>query len=68
MVKKKTFQAALHNMRKPANLVCRHFFSQALLSPKTQKMPGELTTEKMLSAWVSVEVNDTFCQALFLKI
>ena len=24
--KKKTFQAGLHNMRKPANLVCRHFF------------------------------------------
>ena len=31
-------------------------------------MLGELTTEKMLSAWVSAEVNDTFCQALFLKI
>ena len=33
-------------MRQPGNLVARHFFSQALLSPKTQKMPGELTTEK----------------------
>ena len=33
-------------MRQPGSLAARHFFPQALLSPKTQKMPGELTTEK----------------------
>ena len=33
-----------------------------------QKVTGELTTEKILRAWVSAEVNDTFCQALFENI
>ena len=28
----------------------------------------ELTAEEMLSAWGSAEVNDTFCQPIFLKI
>ena len=43
------------------------FFSQALFLQRC-KVTGELTAEEMLSAWGCAEVNDTFCQALFLKI
>ena len=41
-------------MRKPANLVCRHFFSQALSSLKILKAPGIVWMQQTL-----------FFQALF---
>ena len=43
-------------MREPGNLVPRHFFSpRHFFLQRCKKVTGELTTEKMLSAWVSVD-------------
>ena len=50
----------LRNMRDPGILDPRHFFSPRHFFLQRCKVLGELTTEKMLSAWVSAEVNDTF--------
>ena len=45
----------------------RHFFFPRHLFLHRCKVTSELTAEEIISAWGSAEVNDTFCQELFLK-
>ena len=61
-------RSGLRNMRDAGMLHPRHFFIPRHFFLQRCKVTGELTAEEMLSAWGSAEVNDTFCQALFMEI